>query len=147
MLTELQAFFKKNLYPAVTIILLVKIAQSAGWLTFRIDAPGRVFEVGLLLIAVCSALLSPFLYRIYFIGQYKNQQYTPERAFVRFQKNTLSIAVFTSYLFILTLVYTVAPYIQISILLLTLYAAYFYYPSKKRLTFEVKLFRVKKADE
>jgi len=82
--------------------------------------------------------------RIVFIARAKKNKNTARQDFILFQKRTLYLALSTSYLFVLTALWPVSEYIQISIFLLALYGSYFYYPSIKRLTFEVRIFRVSK---
>ena len=135
---ELQIFFLKVSIPAVLIILIVELLKGK-------PLPGAdniILNTVLLVWAALSALGAPLLYRLIFINKVKDEKHLSKTAYINFQKRTLILVLSTLYVFIIASLLGVPKIVYYSIFMLALYGAYFYYPSKRKTQFEMRLFRI-----
>lgn len=139
---DLQRTYRKLLIP---IILLVAVSVSLKMFLPILVVSEQVLKVVSILLFVLSAvsaLIAPLLYRLMLIRRFREQQNVSRKDFLSFQKNTLRITLSTFYFFILALITGASELVYLGIFLLALYSAYFYFPSQKRINFEMRLFRV-----
>ena len=96
----------------------------------------------LFLSSACFALVLPLLYRLAFIYRHRHDSKISERAFTRFEKNLVHLAMVTPYLALAGYVCNISSFHFTGSALMGLYAVYYYFPSRKRLASEKRLFRV-----
>ncbi len=140
---NLQRFYSKLLIPIIFLItaaLIIKVTLPDPWIS---DDWAKVVGILLFVSSTVSALVAPLLYRLVLIRRFKEQQNVEQENFLSFQKNTVTIALSTFYFFCLALLTAASELVYMGIFLLALYSAYFYFPSQKRIDFEMHLFRVR----
>jgi len=123
----------------ITGVYLIKnfISPSA-----EIAVHSKIWTVAIASLAGIFGLALPVFYRTYFIYKLKNQKHISTQLFLKFEKNILYIALTTPYFLILSLGLNLPERSHILIMLFSLYALYYYYPSAKKVAFEMKLFRI-----
>jgi len=98
-----------------------------------------------LLFVLCGvfALALPIFYRTLFANRMRSRQSTPEAEWFRFERNLIFIALVTPYITLAAQVLQLPRFHLAGTILMTLYALYYYYPSRKLLDFERRIFRVR----
>lgn len=130
------------LLPALFGLLLAFLLQYLDVLEAGgFQAP--VF-VAPLLFVLCGvfALALPIFYRALFANRMRSRQSTPEAEWFRFERNLIFITLVTPYITLVAQALQLPRFHLAGTILMTLYALYYYYPSRRRLDFERRIFRV-----
>lgn len=93
--------------------------------------------------SVCTAVAVPILYRTLFANKIRHQTHTSEKDWLRFERSLLHIAMVTPYLSLIAHILQLPRFHLAGTILMAFYAAYYYYPSKKRIEFDRRIFRVR----
>lgn len=139
---ELQSLFVKLLSPAILFIVVLEILKYFGYYHIPEISRSRILDISLILLAACSALAFPLMYRTWFINGVRGQQSVQRNSFMLFQKRSLLIVLSSAYVFSLVSFLGASDVVYYSVFLLALYGTYYYFPSQKRITFEMRLFKV-----
>lgn len=130
------------LIPAIVLCFAVEFMR-----TFQIagindlHVPGIIHRSGFV-IAALSAVAGPLLTRVLFVHSVRRQARVQPREFAEFHRLVLGIAMVTPYLAFLAMLFGFPRFYSAGILLMSFYAAYYYYPSRRRIEFDMRLFRV-----
>ena len=89
------------------------------------------------------AVALPIFFRTLFAHKIRHQKSTSEAELIKFERNFLYIALVAPYLMLVAYLLEFPRFYLAGTVLMALYAVYYYYPSKKRIQFERKIFRVK----
>jgi hypothetical protein len=138
---ELQSYYAKLVLPAVICCLLLFILERFKMNVFF----GEASKAGTIFFIVLSAFFSvifPLWLRIFFIRKIKGQQEVSVEQFLKFEKTFLLIAELSLYVVLIAYVFKVPKAQMLFIALFGFYAAYYYFPSVKRINHEKKLFRI-----
>lgn len=141
-LTSLKSIFIKQLFIAIVLIALAYavryfINPDLGLVN------SNFFSIIISTFAAAFAIAIPIFYRTYFINRHKDLKYIPAELFFKFEKNILHIVLIAPYLLAVSILLNMSERTQILITLFVLYGIYFYFPTKKKLRFEMKVFRIK----
>ena len=96
----------------------------------------------LFILAAVTALAGPLMVRAWFAHIHRGSTGVPRAPFLRFQRRILLISQVTPYLAGAALALGAPKFHASAILLLALYAVYYYFPSKRRIDFDKRVFRV-----
>ena len=140
---QLHKFFILLLSPAILLIMIVESAKSFGFAGWFLDSGNRFLNIFLFTLSAATAMAFPLFYRTLFINRIRTVKTLSSKGFIRFQKRTLAIVMSTGYIFAAASFLQVSDLSYFGIFLLALYSGYFYFPSKKKIEFELRLFRVK----
>ena len=139
---EIQAYYFKVILPAVVCCLIIFILEK-----MKIDVfLGEISKAGTFLLIFLAALFSivaPLWLRIFFIRKVKGQNEVFMEQFMKFEKTFILLAELSLYVVLIAYVFRVPKMQMVFIALFGFYAAYYYFPSLKRINHEKKLFRVK----
>jgi hypothetical protein len=139
---EIQTHYVKLILPAGLCCVVLFILERLNIPVFL----GEISKAGTIVFIVLSALFSivlPLWYRIFFIRKVKGQKRVSVEQFVKFEKTFLLIAELALYVVLIAYVFRTPKVQMVFIALFGFYAAYYYFPSQKRIHHEKKLFRVK----
>ena len=139
---DLQRYYRKLMIPIILLVMISVVIKTVFPVQWISDERAKAFGILLFALSTISSLVGPLLYRLILIRRFKLHHHVPRKNFLSFQKNTLRIALTTFYIFILALITSASDLVYIGIFLLSLYSAYFYFPSQRRIDFEMRLFRV-----
>lgn len=140
---ELQKIFLNTLTPALLLIIFSELTKESSHFAISSFSTKGIIEPVLFVFSAISALAAPVLFRIRFIKKVKDKNKIDQSVFYNFEKHTLFIVLITPYFFFIASLLQFSTFYYLSIFLFSLYGAYYYYPSKKRLNFEKRLFRIK----
>jgi hypothetical protein len=138
---NLQKFYFIILLPAVTGYVFMSILEQSDMAPDRWPIPPvgsglLVFSAGFL------AIVLPVWFKIIFVRRVKLRKKISIAEFVRYQKIILFYAELSLYIVLVAERFQVPRMPMLLIALCGFYAAYYFFPSKRRLEFEKRLFRV-----
>jgi len=112
---------------------------------FNISKPetSKTVSVILFSLSVLFAIALPIFFKLKFINKVKNLNSISLNDFYKFEKAIMKIALLTPYFIILSLVLNLKEFYFTGIILMSIYACYYYFPSEKRMKFEKTIFRIK----
>jgi hypothetical protein len=109
-----------------------------GSLKFTKIAGPLIFILGIVL-----AVAFPIFYRALFAHKSRDLINLPEKKLLKFERTLINVAMITPYLALIAYFFELPRFYTASAILVGLYAVYYFYPSKKRIGFERRIFRVK----
>jgi hypothetical protein len=143
MTPDLKRIYFSLLLPAVAGFIVVFGLQHFHRVDWNIPNIPRVIHPIVFIVSVCFALAFPILYRTAFANKRRHQTHTAELDWLKFERNLLYIAMTTPYVGLIAQILQLPRFHLAGTIIMGLYAVYYYYPSKKRLDFERRIFRVK----
>ena len=121
------------IYLLKDVLELVKINPQPSTLLMQIFvAFSAIVGIGL-----------PIFYRTWFVNKIRHQKKLALNQFIGFEKKLLLMALITPLFLILGLFLNFNQKALILLTIFSLYALYYYYPSVKKMRFEMQLFRIK----
>lgn len=130
------------LAPAAVILAGWAACRQAGLAPILDKTVLDVVGPGTFIAAIVMAAAAPLLCRVRFVKSVSGQQSVDLDAFLSFEKTMLSLALLATYAAAGAYVAGVSNFHFGGAFLAALYAAYYYFPSHKRVTQEMRLFRV-----
>lgn len=141
--TELRRTYFLLLLPAVFGLVLTFLLQYLDVLERGGLRPPVLVAPLLFVLCGVFALALPIFYRTHFANRMRSRQSTPEAEWFRFERNLIFITLVTPYITLAAQVLRLPRFHLAGTILMTLYALYYYYPSRRRLDFERRIFRVR----
>ncbi len=128
--------------PAAAAVLAIELLRE-----FRgfegVNLPGKLaLEVPVFVLAAATGLALPILYRALFVSVHRKHMHVSIDLLYRYEYNTIILAMLTPYSAFVASLFAFEAFYAAGIYLFTLYAAYFYYPSRRRIESEMRIFRV-----
>ncbi len=145
-LETLKKVYLKQLFIAAALILLAYLLNYFFETSFSLIIYGKTVSVVISSLAGIFGIALPIFYRSYFVYSLKKKKQVSNELFMSFEKNILNIALSAPYFLIFSLLMNLPETTHILITLFSLYAVYFYFPSAKKIRFELKIFRIKLND-
>jgi len=143
MTPDLKRTYFTLLLPAVAGFILIFVLQYFHLLSFNIPQIPPIFYPIIFIASVCFAVAMPIFYRTVFANKRRHQIHTSEEDWLKFERNLLYIAMATPYIALIAQILQLPRFHLAGTIIMALYAVYYYYPSKKRIAFERRIFRVK----
>ena len=143
MIDDLKRIYFTLLLPAVAGFITVLVLQHFHLVDWNIQNIPPVIHPLVFIISVCFAVAFPILYRTVFANQKRHQKNTAEEDWLKFERNLIYIALVTPYVCLIAQILKLPRFHLGGTIIMALYAVYYYYPSKKRIDYERRLFRVK----
>ena len=143
MIHDLKRNYFILLLPAVAGFILIFALQHFKLVSFNIaKIPPALYPI-IFIASVCFAVAMPIFYRTVFANKRRHQIHTSEKDWLKFERNLLYIAMATPYIALIAQILQLPRFHLAGTIIMALYAVYYYYPSKKRIAFERRIFRVK----
>jgi hypothetical protein len=140
---DLKRTYFTLLLPAVAGFILIFILQHFHLVNFNISQIPTVLYPTIFIASVCFAVAFPILYRTVFANNRRHQKNTTEEDWLKFERNLLYIALTAPYVALVGQILQLPRFHLAGTIIMALYAVYYYYPSKKRIDYERRIFRVK----
>ena len=140
---DLKRIYFTLLLPAVAGFTAVFVLQHFRLADWNIANLPPVIHPLVFIISVCFAVAFPILYRTVFANKRRDQKITTEEDWLKFERNLLYIALATPYVSLIAQILKLPRFHLGGTIIMALYAVYYYYPSKKRIDYERRIFRVK----
>jgi len=139
----LKKTYFRQLFFSVFLVGMAFLLKYYFKLSSGAQLPTKTVSLIVIALAGIFGIALPVFYRSYFVYKIRNQKEINPDTFIRFERVLLSTALLTPYFLVVSLLINMAQSANILIALFTLYAAYYYYPSGKKVRFEMKIFRIK----
>jgi hypothetical protein len=120
--------------------LALERAEVSGAIPAQADRPVVIF---ILVLAGLLAFALPLWLRILFAKRHAGRQGVERERFIRFEKRFICVGLLATYMVPLGYLCRIPQVPLFWIMLFALYAGYYYFPSKKRINLELKIFRVR----
>ncbi len=131
------------LMPAVCGFLFVfAVEHYKGPLFTSPSLPEALVPLVFSLSVIFAAAL-PIWYRSFFASKVRHRKNTTEGEWVRFECTLLYIAMVTPYVALAAHILRLPRFHYAGTALMALYAIYYHYPSRRRISFDRRIFRVK----
>jgi hypothetical protein len=140
---DLKRTYFTLLLPAVAGFIAVFALQHFHLVDWNIPQITPVLPPLIFILSACFALAWPIFYRTVFANKRRHQTNTAEDDWLKFERNLLYIAMATPYLSLIAQILQLPRFHLAGTIIMALYAVYYYYPSKKRIDYERRIFRVK----
>jgi hypothetical protein len=140
---ELRVFYLKSLTIPIVIYLLselfiIFIPELAHAFIIQSNRlPIVIFVAG-----ATTGLGSTIFYRGYYANRNRNRKSISKTEFIRFEKNLIILSLLPVYFALFGVLLNIPEFYQYFSILVALYAAYYYYPSARRLELDRRIFRV-----
>jgi hypothetical protein len=131
------------LLPAVAGFILIFVLRNFQLVRFNIPQIPPILYPIIFIASVCFAVALPIFYRTVFANKRRHQTRTAEEDWLKFERNMLYIAMATPYVALIAQILQLPRFHLGGTIIMALYAVYYYYPSKRRIEFERRVFRVK----
>lgn len=143
MTADLKRIYFTLLLPAVAGFIATFALQHFQLVDWTIPPVPPVISPIVFIGAVCFAVAFPILYRTVFANERRHQTLTAEEDWLKFERHLLYIAMVTPYIALIAQILRLPRFHLGGTLIMALYAVYYYYPSKRRLEYDRRVFRVK----
>jgi hypothetical protein len=140
---DLKRIYFTLLLPAVAGFIAVFALRYFHLIDWNISGIPHQISPFVFIISVCFAVAFPILYRTVFANKMRHQTHTAEEDWLKFERNLLYIAMTTPYVGLIAQILRLPRFHLGAVIIMSLYAVYYYYPSKKRIDYERRIFRVK----
>jgi hypothetical protein len=132
------------LFPSILGFLAVCCVRA--YKLFRIG-PIDFMEIlapSIFVLSVILAVALPIFYRTFFAHNRRHVESISEMELNKFERNLIYITLVTPYLALAALLLELPRFYTAGTILMGIYAVYYFYPSRKRIALDRRIFRVKK---
>lgn len=144
---NLKRLYFIQLIPAIILIgILYFFKDHLKW-QGAMPVPGNTINDIMIAVAVAIGIAFPMFYRSYFVFKVRDKMEISTDIFIRFEKILMTFSLITPYFLILSVAINLKSMANVVITLLALYAAYYYFPSERKMQFEMKIFRIQPPSE
>ncbi|MGD2185233.1 MAG: hypothetical protein PVI71_03855 [Desulfobacterales bacterium] len=140
---DLKRTYFTLLLPAVAGFILISALRHFQLVGFNIPLIPPILYSIIFVVSVCLAVALPIFYRSVFANKRRHQTHTTEEDWLKFEHNLLYIAMATPYVALIAQILKLPRFHMGGTIIMALYAVYYYYPSKRRIAYERRIFRVK----
>lgn len=142
MLKKLKKHYLIFIIPALILFLLFGLAK-----VFELFFAGQFtipsfFAVFFFVISSITAIAGPLFLRTLFAHTMRNEKQVSVNNFLKFEKRLICISMLTPYFALIAVICEFEKFYFTGIIIMSLYAVYYYFPSKKRIDFDKKIFRI-----
>ncbi|HKJ81833.1 MAG TPA: hypothetical protein VJ954_07410 [Ignavibacteriaceae bacterium] len=139
---ELRKTYFKYLFPIVILLVFVYLGQLLEIIKQRELELSRMVSVTILVLVALFSIALPIFYRALFVNKIKDRKTISVDEFLKFEKKLLVIAMIAPYFIVITILLNLPGFYYGMVVIIALYAVYYYFPSEKRIKFEKRLFRI-----
>jgi len=140
---DLRKTYFKLLIPLTVILIIFYLLKIFGALDNIHVGYLKLISILFFILAGIFGVAFPIFYRTLFISNLKNIKTISKEEFIRFEKRLIIISLLTPYFIIMPIIFNFPDFYFGGIILFSLYAVYYFYPSKARIDFEKRIFRIK----
>lgn len=133
----------RMIIPAGCLFLIFGLARQLNLIHAGQFAIPGVLHAAVFVLSAITAIAGPLFLRTLFAHSMRNETEATAQKFLVFQKTNLWISQMTPYLAFIAVFCDFPRFYGGAIVLMALYAVYYFFPSEKRISFDQKIFRVK----
>jgi len=95
------------------------------------------------ILCIALAIAFPIFYRTLFAHKNRDLLSVSDKTLLKFERTLINVVMIVPYLALVAYFFELPRFYTTSAILIGLYAVYYFYPSKERIAFERRIFRVK----
>ena len=142
MVGELRKTYFTLLVPAILGLAFIYIAKTLELFSISHIESLKFLAPFIFVASVASAVALPIFFRTIFAHRMRDEKSVSQLDLIKFQRTLIYISLITPYLILPAYLFEVPRFYLGGTVLMALYAAYYYFPSEKRIQFEKRIFRV-----
>ena len=142
MQSRLRKYYYRLLFPAGGVSVIVLGCRALGLINPLPLLHDIWLSAAVFILACIPSVAGPIMLRAVFAHRMREANRTPEEDFYRFQKRLIWMMLPAVYLASMTGLAELPRFFHAGILLSALYAAYYQYPSQRRIASDQRVFRV-----
>jgi hypothetical protein len=131
------------LVPAVIGLIFIYLAKELRLISITQTDTLKFFGPLIFIASVSFAIALPIFFRTLFAHKLRDKKEVLKEDWVTFERHLIYIALVTPYLIMPALLLEIPSFYFGGTVLMALYAAYYFYPSDKKMLFEQRIFRIK----
>ena len=139
------AALKKNyfaiLLPSILGFVLAGWAKMYDLIKIATGSSIPIIGPSIFILCIAFAIAFPIFYRTLFAHKNRDLISVSEKKLFNFERTLLNVVMVTPYLALIAYFLDLPRFYTGSAVLIGLYAVYYFYPSKRRIAFERKIFR------
>ncbi len=139
----LQKIYFWQLLPAVVFIAIAYLLRYYFKLSDTESVPSLTVSVVVTTLAGVAGIAAPVFFRSYFVYKNRDKKQILPDDFLSFERLLLTTALMSPYFLIISILINMNETANMLIALFALYAVYYYFPTEKKVRFEMKIFRIK----
>ena len=143
MTEKLRKIYIAILLPSILGFVLVYLNKASGFVPIGPIHFSEIIAPSIFLSSVVCAVAGPIFYRTFFAHRKRMDRSVSENELMKFERNLIYITTVTPYLALTAYILELPRFYTAGAFLMGLYTIYYFYPSKKRLAFERRIFRVR----
>jgi len=143
MADKLRRTYLALLLPAIFSLFLAYVVRRSGLILVNQEISLTFIGPCVFVLSVAFAVALPIFFRSLFAHRMRNQKAVPETVLFKFERKLILVSLLTPYLILPAYLLDFPYFYFTGTVLMALYAAYYFYPSGKRIQFERRIFRVK----
>ncbi len=132
-----------QLIPAVILLVIAYLLKYIFHLSDTSLVAGQTVTVVVTTVSGVVGIAFPIFYRSYFVYKIRDKKKISADTFFTFERTLLTLALLTPYFLLIAILMNMNQTALMLITLFSLYVAYYYFPSGKKVIFEMKMFRIK----
>ena len=141
MYDRLRKLYLALLVPAIVGFVVMYLIRQYHQPVCLLQRHIAIVAPAIFILAAVFAFAGPILYRTLFAHRKRNLSKIPQTVLFKFERNLICMTVVVPYLALVGYFLQLPRFHFAATLLMALYAIYYYYPSKKRIAFDGKIFR------
>ena len=143
MIDDLRRTYFTVLIPVIVGFGAYFIAKRYDWVDFGPTKFQGILAPLLFILSVIFATALPIFFRTLFANSVRQQKSVSQEDLLKFERAFLYIALVTPYIALAGYMLELPRFHLGGIVIMALYAVYYYFPSKKRIQSERRIFRVR----
>lgn len=143
MTDELKKTYFTFLVPSVLGFAIASWAKAYDFIEIGSVKFIEIAGPCIFILCIVSAIAFPIFYRTLFAHKSRDLIHLSEKKLLKFERTLINVVMITPYLALIAYFFELPRFYTASSILIGLYAVYYFYPSKTRIAFEKRIFRVK----
>jgi hypothetical protein len=131
------------LLPLILGFVIVCLSEAAGFIDIGAIKGWEILAPSIFILSVFFAVAGPIFYRAFFAHKKRFDQSIPENDLAKFERNIIYIAMPAPYLAFSAFCLNLPRFYTAGTILMGIYAVYYFFPSKKRVALDRRIFRVR----
>ena len=143
MTDELKRTYFAFLLPAILGSTLAAGAKVYGFIEIGSANFSQIAGPSIFILCIALTIAFPIFYRALFAHNNRDHISVSDKKLLKFERTLINVVMMTPYLALVAYFFELPRFYTAAAILLGLYAVYYFYPSKVRIAFERRIFRVK----
>jgi hypothetical protein len=142
---ELNRTYFTFLLPVLLGFIFIYAARAYNFIRIGPIHYAEILAPSIFILSIVLAIALPMFYRTIFAHKKREQKKVSEADFIKFERRLIYITMVTPYLALAAYALEFSRFYTTGAILMGLYAVYYFFPSKKRLALDRRIFRVNKS--